>query len=270
MKLKGKRSQLGANYDESIGCFTDSYMLQCKGGGGNQNTTTEPSKEQKAILNKQLELAGKMEDLGPQQFYGGDLVAKQDPYSQLGLASQFGAAGSMGNISDIAAGRFKSAMEYDPLQDPQNQSYLDAITAPLTEQFTEETLPALTTQAMQQGAYGGDRAALLKAEAAGDYMGKMAQTRSQALQDIVTSNRQLQSDMLSKVPSLQEAALQPSQVIRDIGADYEGRSQAEIDASRERFEFEQQAPGQSLKDASSMLGGIDFGSITKTTGGGGK
>ena len=267
MKLKGKRSQLGANYDESIGCFTDSYMLQCK-GGGSSTTTNEPSREQKAILNKQLELAGKMEDLGPQQFYGGDLVAEQDPYSQLGLASQFGAAGAMGDISDIASGKFKSAMEYDPLQDPQNKAYLDAITAPLTEQFREETLPTLTTQAMQQGAYGGDRAALLKAEATGDYMGKMAQTRSQALQDIVTSNRQLQADMLTKVPSLQEAALQPSQVIRDIGADYEGRSQAEIDAARERFEFEQEAPRQALRDASSMLGGIDFGSVTRTTGGG--
>lgn len=269
MKLKGKRSQLGANYDESIGCFTDSYMIQCK-GGGSSTTSTAPSEEQRAILNKQLELAGKMEGLGPQQFYEGNLVAGQDQYSRLGLDSQFGAAGSMGDISDIAAGRFQSAMEYDPLQDPQNEVYLDAITAPLTEQFTEDTLPALTTQAMQQGAYGGDRAALLKAEATGDYMSKMAQTRSQALQDIVTSNRQLQADMLRQVPTLQDAALQPSQVIRDIGADYEGRSQAEIDAMRERFEFEQQAPGQSLKDASSMLGGIDFGSVTKTTKGGGK
>ena len=48
MKLKGKRSQLGANYDESIGCFTDSYMLQCKGGGSNTTTTTQPSEEQKS------------------------------------------------------------------------------------------------------------------------------------------------------------------------------------------------------------------------------
>ena len=121
---------------------------------------------------------------------------------------------------------------------------------------------------MQQGAYGGDRAALLKAEAAGDYMGKMAQTRSQALQDIVTSNRQLQADMLRQVPTLQDAALQPSQILRDVGAGYEGRSQAEIDAARERFEFGQEAPRQALRDASSMLSGIDFGSVTKTTGGG--
>jgi hypothetical protein len=266
MKLKGKRSQLGANYDESIGCFTDSYMLQCKGGGG--TTTTEPSEEQRAILDKQLEFANKMEGLGSQQFYGGNTLADMSRYTSEGLKSQLGAAGAAGNISDLAAGRFQSAMEYDPLQDPQNQAYLDAITAPLTEQFTEETLPALTTQAMQQGAYGGDRAALLKAEAAGDYMGKMAQTRSQALQDIVTSNRQLQADMLRQVPTLQDAALQPSQILRDVGAGYEGRSQAEIDAARERFEFGQEAPRQALRDASSMLSGIDFGSVTKTTGGG--
>ena len=57
MKLKGKRSQLGDHYDTELGCFTDGYMINCKGGGG--TTTTGPSPEQRKILEQQLGYANK-------------------------------------------------------------------------------------------------------------------------------------------------------------------------------------------------------------------
>lgn len=264
MKLKGKRSQLGANYDESIGCFTDSYMIQCKGGS---TTTTGPSREQRAILNKQLSLANKMEGLGPMDFYRGETLAAQDQYSQEGLTQQAEAAGDVGGISDTATARFQDAMAYDPTQDPRTEQYLDAITSPLKEEFTEEVLPTLGSRAVSQGAFGGSRAAIEEDKAVRTFGRAMGDTRTKGLMDIIDSNRQQQATMMSAVPSLQDAATQGSQVLRDVGAGYEERSQAEIDADRERFEFGQQAPRDALRDASSMLGGIDFGSITKTKGG---
>lgn len=270
MKLKGKRSQLGANYDESIGCFTDNYMIQCKGGGGSSTTTSEPSAEQKAILNKQLEFAEDMERLGPMEFYGGNTVATPSQYTYEGLSSQAGAAGAAGEVGQSAMDRFRSAMAYDPLDDPQTEKYLQAVTQPLTDQFYEDTLPTLGSNAVKGGAFGGDRAALLQAEATGDYMGTMLDARSKALQDIVTSNRQLQADMMRQVPTLQDAALTPSQFLRDAGAGYEAIDQAMIDADRERFEFGQNAPRDALRDAASMLGGINFGSVQKTVQSGGK
>ena len=266
MKLKGKRSQLEANYDESVGCFTDNYMIQCKGGGG--TTTTEPSAEQRAILNKQLGYAEDMEALGPMAYYGGDTLADTSKYTGMGLEAQLAGGEAAGRISDSAAQRFKDAMAYDPLKDPGTEDYLQAITQPLTDQFYEDTLPGIGSAAVKGGAFGGDRAALLEAQATGDYMGEMAGARSKALQDIVSSNRQVQADMMRQVPTLQEAALQPSQVLRDVGASYEDRSQAEIDADRERFEFGESAERDVFRDASSMLSGINFGSVTKTTGGG--
>jgi len=267
MKLKGKRSQLGANYDESIGCFTDNYMIQCKGGGGS-TTTSMPSEEQKKIYEKQLGYAEQMEGLGPMQFFTGSTVAETSPYSEIGLQSQLGAAEQAAEVGGSAIERFQRAMAYDPLEDPNTEQYLQAITSPLTKQFYEDTLPGLGSTAVKGGAFGGDRAALLEAEAAGDYMSTMADTRAKALSDIVSSNRQLQADMMRQVPTLQDAALQPSQIQRDVGAGYEQMSQAEIDAARERFEFEQMAPRDTLRDAASMLSGINFGSVQKTTGGG--
>lgn len=266
MKLKGKRSQLGDHYDTELGCFTDGYMINCKGGGS--TTTTGPSPEQRKILNMQMGYASQMEGLGDQQFFKGDTLAEQDPFSVIGLQQQTAAAQAAQGISNTAGERFQDAMAYDPTQDPRTEMYLDAMTAPLEREFAESTMPGISTSAVKAGAFGGDRADVLTAQASRDLAGQMGEVRSKGMMDLIDSNRRQQLGMLQQVPTLQDAALQGSQITRDVGAGYEGRSQAEVDAARERFEFEQDAPRQSLRDASSMLSGIDFGSITKQTGGG--
>lgn len=276
MKLKGNRSNTGFTesfYDSEVGCFTEgtgSYRFNCGGGGGGSTTTTMPSPEQRKILQTQLGYAEEMKALGPQQFYAGDTLATQDPRSLLGLEAQEAAAGDVGAIGTTAAQRFQDAMAYDPMQDPRTEEYLQAMTAPLERQFMEETIPGLSSSAVKAGAFGGDRAAIMQGQAAADLATRMGETRATALQDIIDSNRRQQLGMMAQIPTLQDAALQGSQVLRDVGAGYEARTQAEIDAARERFEFGQDAPRQALRDASSMLGGIDFGTISKTTAGGGK
>jgi len=267
MKLKGKRSQLGDHYDTELGCFTDGYMINCKGGGGS-TTTTGPSPEQRKILNMQMGYANKMEGLGAQKFFGGDTLAEQDPFSVMGLEQQAAASRAAQGLSDTAGARFQDAMAYDPTQDPRTEMYLDAMTAPLEREFAESTMPGISTAAVKAGAFGGDRADVLAGQASRDLAGQMGEVRTKGMMDLIDSNRRQQLGMMQQIPSLQEAALQGSQITRDVGAGYEGRSQAEIDAARERFEFEQDAPRQSLRDASGMLSGIDFGSVSKTTGGG--
>jgi hypothetical protein len=267
MKLKGKRSKQVSEYDAEVGAITDNYMINYKGGGGS-TTTTGPSPEQRRILNMQMGYARQMEGLGDQQFYGGSTLAERDAASVQGLEAQRGAAGSAGALADTAADRFQDAMAYDPMNDPRTGEYLDALTNPMMKQFNEETIPGLNTAAVNAGAFGGDRAALLKSSAAGELASSIGDTRTKALQGMVDANRAYQGDMFSQLGSLQDASLKGSQILRDVGAGYEGYDQAEIDAARERFEFEQDAPRQSLRDASSMLSGIDFGSISKTTGGG--
>lgn len=266
MKLKGKRSKQVSEYDAEVGAITDNYMINYKGGGS--TSSTGPSPEQRRILEKQLGYANQMEGFGPQEFYGGSTLAERDAASVQGLEAQRGAAGSAGALAGTAADRFQDAMAYDPMNDPRTGEYLDALTNPLVKQFNEETIPGLNTSAVNSGAFGGDRAALLKSSAAGELASSVGDTRAKALQGMVSSNRAYQGDMFSQLGSLQDASLKGSQILRDVGAGYEGYGQADIDADRERFEFEQDAPRQSLRDASSMLSGIDFGSITKQSGGG--
>lgn len=268
IKLKGKRTSLGESYDADVGCFTDNYMIQCKGGGSTTTSTTEATPEQRAILNQQLEYARDMEALGPMEFYEGDTTAGMTAETEAGLQAQMDVAGSTGMLSDTAAARFQDAMAYDPLKDPGTQDYLDAITNPLISKYQTDIAPKLTTAAVQGGAFGGDRAAIQQERALTNLSGQITDARTKALQGIVDSNRRQQLGMMQQLPQLQDSALLQSQIMQDVGAAREGYTQAEIDAARERFEFEQSAPRQALRDASSMLGGIDFGSITTQKGGG--
>lgn len=271
MRLKGKRSNIEPVYDAEVGCFTEgtgSYRFNCGGGGGSQTSTTTASPEQRRLLRKKMGYADDMEDLGVRKFYDRETLADTDYFTTMGLASQASAAGQQGDLAATTMQRFQDAMSYDPMNDPNTERYLDAVTNPLTEQFTEETLPGISTAAMKAGAFGGDRANVLKNQAFQDYAGTMGDTRAKALQTMVDSNRKQQSDMISQLPTISDSILGESQSLRDVGAAYEDREQAEIDADRERFEFAQEAPRDSLKEISNMLSGINFGTITKQSGGG--
>lgn len=268
MKLKGKRTTFQSSYDSELGCFTDSYMLQCKGGGGTQTTTTGPSPEQRAILNKQLGYADKMEGLGPMEFFEGDTTAGMSSDTEAGLAAQLEAAGDTGALSDTAMARFQDAMAYDPMNDPNTEKFLDAVTNPLISKYETQIAPKLSSAAVRGGAFGGDRAAIQQERAISNLTGQVTDARSKALQGMVDSNRKQQLGMLQQLPSMQNSALLSSRVLQDVGAAKEGYTQTDIDADRERFEFEQNAPRQNIRDASAMLSGLDFGSITTSKGGG--
>lgn len=274
MRFKGKRNNNESFYDSEVGCIIggDTHGLYFGGGGGSKSstTTTAPSKEQRAILNKQLGYANKYENLGPMEYYGGDTLAEESQYTDIGRMMQLGAAGSQGALSEAGMARFQDAMNYDPMTDPRNQQTVDAMMNPLRQDFQENILPGISSAAVKGGAFGGDRADILKSTAARDTAGAMADTSAKAWQSIIDSNRQNQQSMMGMLPQLQQSALSPSQTVLDVGAQQEGRSQAEIDANRERFDFGQQAQRDVLTGANSMLGGIDFGSISKTTNSGGK
>tara|TARA_R110002074_G_scaffold69528_2_gene162043 strand:- start:157 stop:963 length:807 start_codon:yes stop_codon:yes gene_type:complete len=266
--LKGKRSNRENQYDSEIGCIVGDFMLQCKGGGSTSTTTTAPSAAQEALLRKQMGYADQMEGLGPQQFFGGDTTAGMSGYTNEGLYQQGQASQGMGALSDTASARFQDAMAYDPMNDPRTGEYLDAITDPMARQFNEQTLPGMSSNAVKAGAFGGDRAMIQEAGATRDFNTDVMNTRSQALQGIMGQNQQNQANMLSQLGNLQGATGAAGSNLQDVGAGYEGYSQADIDADRERWEFGQDASRQSLRDASSMLGGIDFGSITTAKQGG--
>lgn len=258
-------------YDAELGVFSDSTWNTKGGGGGSSETKTEPSPEQRAILRKQLDLANQLEAKGELQFFPGQTLAGQDPLTQVGQAAQLNAANAIGGVNQPAVASLERLLSADLVNDPRTQALADAVTRPLEQQFFEQTLPGISSAATAQGAFGGDREALLKATAARDFTQAVGDTRARVFADALRQGLGAQQGALGLLPSVTEGLLAPSQVIQDVGAQREARSQAEIDAARERFEFEQFAPTDLVNRVSGPLSSLNFGTVTTTKqSGGGK
>ena len=76
---------------------------------------------------------------------------------------------------------------------------------------------------------------------------------------------------MASLGAAQQGLLAPATTASRVGAQQEAYNQALINAARERFQFEQQAPETALDRYGSRISGIQLGQINTTTseGGGG-
>lgn len=271
----------------------------CPGGGGAPSDTTQttrPFPAQEEALTNFFTDAENQFALGPQQFFPESTVAGQ---SQNTLAGQqlaldasapiaglgFGAAqgvggllgGQQGNIladpNSIANSASMAAL--DPTS-AQNQ----ALISPLLAQLQGQVLPGIGSQAIQQGAFGGSRQGISEQAAAEGFAGAATDAifRNQlAGQQALAGNisqglGQNRADILGgagAIPGISSALLEPSRITSAVGAQQEGFDQALINAARQRFDFNQQAPETALDRLGSRISGVNLGQITNTSGGGG-
>lgn len=238
-------------YDSELGCFIGSE-LQCKGGGGSSTTTTEPSPEQRAILDKQLQIANKLEQQGQLRFFPGQTLADQSQFTRLGQVGALRQAPSLQRFADTQQRTLTG------LLNPTSEANRAAV-APLISNLESNLLPRIGTQAVQQGAFGGSRQFVEQGKAVGDVAGKVT--------DTILRN---QLGALSLAPQVAQQQLLAPELIGNIGAQQEARQQQEIDAARERFEFQEFGPTDLANRVNSTLGGINFGQTTTSKSGGGK
>ncbi len=257
------------SWDSELSCFSG-YDFHCKnGGGGTSTTTTEPSPEQRAILQKQLDLATGLEAGGELQFFPGQTVAAQDPLTALGQQAQVGGAAGLAGLTPDILSSTQRLLGADLVGDPRTEALAQAVTRPLEQQFLEQTLPAISSAAVQQGAFGGDRADILRATAARDVTGAIGDVRAKVFADALRQGIGAQQAGLGLLPQVSQGLLTPGGVVEDVGARREARSQAEIEAERERFEFGEFAPTDLANRVAGLLSGLNFGAVTTTQGSGG-
>jgi len=193
-------------YNPELGCFSDD-KFHCKGGGGGDSTTSvKPSKAQEAILNKQLDLANKVEAGGELDFYGGDTVAGQNALTGMGQQSALNqipalqnlfsqqSAGLSGllspgtvNAQGVApgtegaiSGLTNTGAVQAPSLQSSNAELTSALTNPITRQFQEQILPGISSAASSQGAFGGSRQDILEGQASADASGRIADVLTRA------------------------------------------------------------------------------------------
>lgn len=258
--------KITGNYDAEIGTFSD-HRLQCK-GGGSSSTTTAPSPGQEKILKKQLGLANQLEAGGELQFFPGQTLAGQSQNTLQGQQQQLGAAGTLEGLNSDVLGAAQRGLNADLVNDPRTEAAAQAAVRPLQEQFFEQTIPGIGSAAQRQGAFGGDRQAIIEGQAARDFTNTAGDMRAQIFADAQRSGQQQQLAVLGQLPQVQQGILTPGQAVQDVGNQEQARSQAEIDADRERFEFGQLAQTDFVNRVNAPLSGINFGQTTTSKSGG--
>ena len=221
------------------------------GGGGDQEVTTRPFPAQERALTRLFGRAEGAFGQGPQQFFPGSTISAQSPSTVLGQRAALDAVAPQSALG--MAGARSVAAALDPMS-AQSQAVMD----PFISKLQGQILPGIGSQAISQGAFGGSRQGIQEQQAA-------EATAAAATQAMLRN----QLAAMSALPTAQRGLLAPSQTLSAVGAQQQGYEQSLIDAARQRFAFEQQAPETALDRLASRISGVNLGQIGTTSGGGG-
>ena len=219
------------------------------GGGAPANTTstTKPFPAQEKALTRLFGLSEAAFEAGPQQFFPGETVAGQSGNTLAGQQLALDAIAPQAGLGMAGARAVQASL--DPMS-AQSQ----AVMAPAIANLQSQILPSIGSRAIQQGAFGGDRQRVQEQAAA-------EATAGAATQALLRN--QLQG--MSALGAAQQGLLAPATTASRVGAQQQSYNQALIDAARERFQFEQQAPETALDRLGSRIAGINLGQIGTTT-----
>ena len=224
----------------------------CGGGTPSSTTqTTKPFPEQEKALGRLFGMAQEAYEAGPMEFYPGQTVAGQAEATLAGQQAALDAASPQAALG--MAGARSVAAALDPTSE-QSQAIMD----PFIGRLQSQILPSIGSRAIQQGAFGGDRQRIQEQQAA-------EATAGAATQAMLRN----QLAAMSALPRAQASLLAPSRTLSAVGAQQQAYDQALINADRQRFMFEQQAPETALDRLASRITGVNLGQISETSGGGG-
>lgn len=115
-----------------------------------------------------------------------------------------GIRGGFDTLSDTAQGEFLHAED-----NPYLQSHIEAAQRPVQQQYEENIRPQLSSQAIQQGAFGGAREGLTQAQAGRDHQQQLGDISTQMS---AQNYQQERSNQLSAAQSLPQMAQQTQQI----------------------------------------------------------
>lgn len=199
-------------------------------GGGSTRTITQssgPPEYVKPFIEYGLGQAKQLYNKGVgQEYYPGQTVVGYSPESEMALAGQRQMATSGSPFIPMTqAAVMQNLMGTNPLQSAAFKPVVDQVAA----------------QFASAGRYGS-----------GAQQGAVASA-------LAPMAYQAQQDAIAQAPAAYEFGFRDLQKLAEVGAAREGQSQAELEADMQRFQFEQEAPGQALANYMAMIQGGTVG-----------
>jgi len=237
------------------------------GGGGSGTTVqkTELDPVQRAALESVLSKSQAAFDQGPDQFFPGQTVAGVDPLTTQAQNLAVGAAGTTGDFASNQLATANRLLNLDLVGDPNTQRLADAAVKPFERRFFEEILPAISSRAVSEGAFGGARQDISESLAARDFSESALDARARVFSEANRAGIGAATSALSLAPQVAGQQLAPSQILQQVGGQRQSQEQQLIDAARERFEFGEISPDVALDQFASRVTGINLGPTTIQT-----
>ncbi len=255
-----------------------------KGGGGGggttvTNTVATPWVGQQPYLTNIYEDAQKIYNTSKSTPYTGDFVAGANPLQTQAIAGSANLANQsigMGNqtnqIANQLAGNLQSGKYTDALYASNEDvaKELGASTAGILQNYQENVIPQMTSQAVNQGAYGGARQNLLS-EQIGDSFAKeisnAAITNAQARRALIPQAMFAEGALASKIPSLTNQGYSLNQQpYTSLGAAGDAQSAIDQNLLANQYRKWQQANAAPWSDLSNYAGIIQGGGYGSTSG----
>lgn len=285
--------------------IANGYILHNKGGGGGGNQTTVQKSEPPAYLKPFLkDIANKAQDAFeevPQGGFSGDLTADPTGDQLTAIQRQKDVANTLGNFGDSTgqlAQRQADMVLNDEFRAPLNNDFnpqsaetagvIDASIDPIQQRLTEQIIPQIQSQAIQDGAFGGRRQDVATDSALQDFSREATNTAARInFEDFSRTEEQRFGDHLAQMqltpellkleqaaaltaPELQNLGVQqqllPSQILGSAGQRERLFAQDSIDEAYQRYLLSTQTPFAGLDQYASIVAGTPSGQTSTLTG----
>jgi len=181
-------------------------------------------------------------------------------YAQNPMLSGLGGQ-EMQLASDTLSGKY-----LDPSTNPTLVPGLMATVAPIERNFAENIMPQLTSDAWNQGAYGGARQGIREAQVSRDTGQVISDTVAKAVMDNYQRERSLQQLAPQMAQAGAQMGMAPSEIMSAAGAQQQQWNQADINEAIAQYQNTLQAPWQAVSPYASIIGGLQMPTATTTTG----
>lgn len=238
------------------------------GGGSNAKTKTKPNytKDQKAILAAgQPAVVDYVKSGGP-KLPAGNITPGLNPDQLAAQAAARTAAG--GNLSTLSnsATQGTAFLTNPDILSPDSNPYLAktmaAATAPLWSSLTEEALPNIRGEAVQNGQFGSNRQGI----AEGIATGKTAQAAGAVTSGIANQGYQAGLDAMARGLSTSGTAAgvagQPAALLSQVGQQNYNQQQAQNQEAYNRYMYQQAAPMMAAQTGANYATGLGVGTTT--------
>lgn len=199
--------------------------------------------------------------------FTGDFIAQpgQDATTGLGMLRSNasnplfaqGVNAFQGMAADTAAGKY-----LDPNTNPFIQAVAGAATRPLTQNFQNTVLPAISDQAIEQGAYGGSGSGIARGQASDALMRNIGDITSNIFYQNYNNERNNQLGAGQLIGQGSDLAGIPGQTMLAIDAQQRALQQMALDNQRQQFMEQKTAPWYGLGEASTILSQGGFNTVT--------